>query len=135
MYNTDGFFVRSFGKGTLEHPSDITAANDGRVMVVERYDSCVHIFSEDGDYLDNFRLQARCCCPSIVFHQLSTHVVIAGMKEEEGVVVEIFTKDGDFVRSTQIHEESRIGGMTVTRDGRIALPLEDIDEKCKVLVI
>ena len=48
VYDTDGLFVRSFGEGTLKKAYDITAANDGRVMVVDWGDSCVHIFSEDG---------------------------------------------------------------------------------------
>ena len=134
VYDTDGLFVHSFGEGTFKDASDITAANDARIMVVEWSDSCVHIFSEEGDYLDKFKLQERCYYPSIAFHQLSKHVVIAGKKEESGLVVEIFTKDGEFVRSTQIHEE-RIRGMTVARDGRIALLLRYVDAKCKVLVI
>ena len=118
---------------------DITAANDGRVMVVDLDDSCVHIFSEDGDYLDKFKLQGRNYHPRIAFHQLTEHVVIAVInKEKESVVVvEIFTKDGEFVRSTQIHEEQidRIAEMTVTRDGRIAVLLEDIRSAWKVIVI
>ena len=133
VYDTDGLFVRSFGKGTFEKTSDITAANDGRVMVVERDDSCVHIFSEDGDYLDKFKLQGRYYFPGIAFHMSSEHVVIAATKEEESVVfVEVFTKDGEFVRSTQIHEEQIdiTTGMTVTRDGRIVVSLGN-----KVLVI
>ena len=122
----------------MKNPCDITAANDGRVMVVDRDGSCVHIFSEDGDYLDKFKLQGRCYYPCIAFHQLTEHVVIAGEKEEESVVVvEIFTKDGKFVRSCQmqIHEMWGIRGMTVTRDGRIAVLLRYIDGKWKVLVI
>ena len=135
VYDTDGLYVRSFGEGTLKFARDITAANDGRVMVLERDDSCVHIFSEDGDYLDKFKPQERYFNPRIAFHQLTEHVVIAGLKPV--VVVEIFTKDGEFVRSTQIHEERiyYIRGMTVTRNGRIALLLQDIGDKFKVLVI
>ena len=135
-YNNDGLFVRSFGEGTLKKTWDITAANDGRVMVVD-LDDCVHIFSEDRDYPDKFKLQGRDRYPRIAFHQLTEHVivVIAGRKEGEPVVVvEIFTKDGEFVRSTQIHEQ-QIRGMTVTRDGRIALLLQGINDKWKVLVI
>ena len=148
VYDTDGLYVRSFGEGTLrtlECGCDITAANDGRVMVVDEIgddDSCVHIFSEGGDYLDKFKLQGRFygyCFTRIAFHQLTESVVIAGEKEESVVGVEIFTKDGEFVRSTQIHEERNhyIQGMTVTRDGRIALLLSDIiyNIKFKVLVI
>ena len=144
VYDTDGLYVRSFGEGTLKIADDITAANDGRVMVVDEIgndDSCVRIFSEDGDYLDKLKLQGRddfFRVPRIAFHQLTESVVIAGLKKEELVVdVEIFTKDGEFVRSTQIHEEGNhyIQGMTVTRDGRIAVLLGDIDDKFKVLVI
>ena len=131
VYDTDGLFVGSFGlKEACDITSDITAANDGRVMVVKRDDSSVHIFSEDGDYLDKFKLQGSYFSPSIAFHQLSGHVVIAGKKPGEPVVVVEITKDGEFVRSTQIHEERSITRMTVTRDGRIGLLLRN-----KVLVI
>ena len=142
VYDTDGLFVRTFRGGTLMGWSDITAANDGRVMVVQENGSCVYIFSEDGDYLDKFKLQGHYYYPSIAFHQLTEHVVIADKKEEESVVVvEIFTKDGKFVRSTQMqsHEIQRVDvrGMPVTRDGRIAVLLSYMfaDGKCKVLVI
>ena len=138
VYDTDGLFVRSFGKGILKGPNDVTATNDGRVMVVEWGDSCVHIFSEDGDYLDKFKLQGRYDHLRIAFQPLNGHVVIAGEnKEELVVIVEIFTKDGKFVRSTQIHEEriQCITGMTVTMSGRIAVLLQDIGYKWKVLVI
>ncbi|XP_068733033.1 uncharacterized protein [Montipora capricornis] len=126
----DGLFVCSFGEGTLKSAFDITAANDGRVMVGNLDDHYVHIFSEDGHHLDKFQFEAGLCpytYASIAFHMLSKHVVIAGMKasnvEDKFVVVEIFTKDGDFVRCTQISVEpfQLIRGMTVTRDGRIAL--------------
>ena len=138
VYDTDGLFVCSFGEGTLKGAWDITAANDSRVMVVEWDDFCVHIFSEDGAHLAKFKLQGRYFHPRIAFHQLTEHVVMACKKEGEAVVVvEIFIKDGEFVRSTPIHEQ-RIGditGMTVTRDGRIVLLLRDINDKWKVLVI
>ena len=136
VYDTDGLFVRSFGEGTLKRVRDITAANDGRVMVVEAVDSYVHIFSEDGDYLDKFKLQGGYNFPRIAFHQLSEHVVIAGNIDARVGVVEIFTKDGEFVRSTQIFEERilYIMGITVTPGGEIAVLLLDIDDKWKVLV-
>ena len=136
VYDTDGQFVQSLRDGTLEDLCDITAANDGCVMVVGRDDSCVHIFSEDGVHLNQFKLLGSYRYPRIAFHFLSEHVVIAGKKEEPVVVVEIFTKDGDFVRSTQIHDKQigDISGMTVTRNGQIAL-LVIIDDKWKVLVI
>ena len=81
VYDTDGRFVRSFGEETLKCAWDITAANDGRVMVVERDGSCVHIFSEDGDYLEKFKLQGRDFYLSIAFHRASEHVVMAGAQQ------------------------------------------------------
>ena len=140
VYDTDGRFVRSFGEEILKGALDITAANDGRVMVLTWGDSCVHIFSEDGDYLKSFELQGRYVRPRIAFHQASEHVVIAGKERSTNdlLCVKIFTKDGEFVRSTQILEEEYffIIGMTVTKDGRIALILRDVlNYECKVLVI
>ena len=140
VYDTDGLFVRSFGKGVLKKACDITAANDGRVMVVDwNWDgSCVHIFTEDGHHLDKFKLQGglHYDYPSIAFHMLNEHVVTDGYHKEKPVV-KIFTKDGEFVRSTQIHEErvNCIKGITVARDGRIGVLLVYINDKCKVLVI
>ena len=135
VYDTDGLFVRSFGEETFKCADDIAAANDGRVMVVERDDSCVHIFSEDGVHLNKFKFHGRYWCPRITFHRGNENVVIAG-KRECLLHVEIFTKDGDFVRSTQIHGEQYLSivGMTVTMDGRIAVILVDTDSKRKVLV-
>ena len=139
VYDPDGLFVRSFGEAILKKACDITAANDGRVMVVDwNWDgSSVHIFSEDGRHLYNFKLQGGYYdYPSIAFHMVSEHVVINSNNKEEPVV-EIFSKDGEFVCSTQIHEERIhfVKGMTVARDGRIAVLLEDINDKCKALVV
>ena len=136
VYDTDGLFVCSFGEGTLRAKS-ITAANDGRVLLVDWLDFCVDIFSEDGHHLDKFLLQGY-GYPKIAFNILSEHVVIVGEKgERNNLVVEIFTKDWVSVRSTEIYAELilPLKGMTVTRDGRIALV--GIDSSCtsKVLVI
>ena len=139
MYDTDGRFVRSFGEEALEHPLDITAANDGRVMVVEGFGSCVHIFSEDGDYLEKFELQERHYFPCIAFHRASEHVVITANQKRPGELrilhVVIFTKDGEFVRSTEYEGGFWSCRVTVTKDGRIAVLVKDIDRKWKVLVI
>ena len=145
-YDTDGLLVRYFGERTLNWATDITAANDGCFMVVE-WDDCVHIFSEDGDHMKTFKLQGcyslpviagkeeRYSFPRIAFHRGSEDVVIAGTDKEGLLHVEIFSKDGDFVRSTQIHEVHDLSGMTVTMDGRIALLLRNTGDKFKVLVI
>ena len=135
-YETDGQFVRSFGKGILKDAWDITAANDGRVMVVDNYDSCVHIFSEDGDHLNKFKLQRSYDQPRIAFHRASEHVV-AGNEEDKHLHVEIYTKDGEFVRSTQIHEEriDYVEEITVTTEGRITVVGRYVTEKKNVFVL
>ena len=140
-YETDGQFVRSFGEGILEHAWDITAANDGRVMVVGTgCESYVHIFSELGDHLNKFKLQGYYLSPIIViaFHRASEHVVVAGVGIESGFLcVEISTKDGQFVRSTQIHEEGilSVRGITVTTEGRIAVVANYFPRNNKLLVL
>ena len=130
VYEADGQFVREFGKDILKNARDITAANDGRVMVVDSDDCCVQIFTEHGKYLNKFKLQE---CYSrllfkncqIAFHRASDHVVFAGSTRETPLQVKIYTKDGEFVRSTQINDEriQYLPGMTVTTEGRIVVLL------------
>ncbi|XP_078380872.1 uncharacterized protein LOC144663708 [Oculina patagonica] len=141
VYETDGQFVCEFGKGILTYTRDITAANDGRVMVVDK-DCCVHIFSEHGDHLNKFKLKGCYSTRRIAFHPASQHVVVAGTDQEKKdllkINVEIYTKDGEFTRSTQIFEKGIhlffLGGMTVTTEGRIAVAFRYAGY-AKVLVI
>ncbi len=123
VYETDGQFVREFGKGILKNVQDITAANDGHVVVVDRYDN-VHIFSEHGDHLNKFKVQGYYHTPRIAFHRASEHIVVAG-KDKNILHVEIYTKDGEFTRSLPIYEKQTgifvIGRITVTTEGRIAV--------------
>ena len=128
VYENDGEFVRSFGEGTLNSAFNITAANDGRVMVVDKSDSFVRIFSEDGDHLNKFKRQECYRFPEIVFHHASEYVVVASAEpEKEHLHVEIYTRDGKFVRSFQIHEEriEYLRGIAVTLEGRIALVVRE----------
>ena len=137
-YETDGQFVRSFGEGILKDAGDITVANDGRVMVVDRDDSCVDIFSEDGDHHNKFKLERSNSQPRIAFHRASEHVVVADVKERTELLhVGIYTKDGEFVHSTQIHEEGMraVTGITVTTEGRIAVVAYYYNRNSKVLVL
>ncbi|XP_022810039.1 uncharacterized protein LOC111347047 [Stylophora pistillata] len=137
-YDTNGKFVRSFGKGILVSAWDFTVATDGHVMVVDRDDSCVHIFSEHGEHLNKFKLQRNdCYYTSIAFHRTGEHVVIAGAREEKKLLqVEIYSKDGEFVRSCveiQIDESFSVIGITVTTEGRIAVVVDTYRSQ-KVLV-
>ena len=136
VYKTDGQFVDSFGEG-MENPWDITAANDGRVLVVERDASCLHIFSEDGKHFNTIKLQGCYSPPRIAFRRESEHVVVAGVERNKDLLqVEIYTKDGEFFRSIQIHDE-KIGdfqGIAVSTSGRIAIIVIQ-GSQSKVLVL
>ena len=142
VYETDRQSVHEFEDEIyLTYASDITAANDGRVMAVDWNDSCVHIFSEHGEHLKEFKLQRCYGRPRIAFHRPSEHVVVARKKggKLELLHMDIYSKDGEFVRGVQIHEEEiyRLGGITVTTEGRIAVVCEYWKEDLppKVLVI
>ena len=138
VYGTSGYFVCEFGRHTLKNASDITVAGDGRVMVVDWLDSCVHIFSEHGDHLNMLTHRGRYSYPRIAFHRASEHVVVAGKERDKDLLhVDIYTKDGEFARSTQIHEKKidYLRGITATTERRFALACEYKDLPAKVLVI
>ena len=125
VYETDGKFVCSFGEQILTNPCDITTVSDGRVMVVQGYPSRVHILSEQGDHLNTFDLQISMAFSKIAFHKASQHVVVVGGKDYDTNIlhIEIYTKYGEFVRSTLVNmgQSYFLIGMAVTTDDRIAL--------------
>ena len=123
-YNTDGEFVRSFGKGIIRFAYTVIVTNDGRAMVADQGDHCVHIFSESGDYLDKFKLQQRDCdYTSITFHRAGEQVVAAGILARNLLQVEIYSKDGEFVYCVEIAIDGwfrNLRKITLTTKGRIA---------------
>ena len=123
-YNTDGEFVRSFGKGIIRSAFAVIVANDGRAMVADQGDHCVHIFGESGDYLDKFKLQRiDYYNTSITFHRAGEQVVVAGTRLGKLLQVEIYSKDGKFVDCAEIPMDDGIyfvKGITLTTKGRIA---------------
>ena len=127
VYETDGQFVCSFGEQILTSPHDITTVSDGRVMVVQEHPSRVDIFSEQGDHLNTFDLQISMAFSKIAFQRASQHVVVVGDKDYNPDIlhIEIYTKDGEFVRSTPFNlgQSYSLTGMTVTTEGHIAVVL------------
>ena len=138
-YGSNGEFVRSFGREILSYGEDITVANDGRVLVLCVYfdslpsvfhkgDYFVRIFSERGDYLNQFKLyRDNVCQPKITFHPAGGHVVVACREREINLMrVTIYSKDGEFVRSLFVKIQDslvsfKIGGITLKNDGSIAV--------------
>ncbi|CAH3164572.1 unnamed protein product, partial [Pocillopora meandrina] len=126
VYETNGEFVCSFGEQILRSPYDITTVSDGRVMVVQGCaPSRVHIFSEQGDYINKFNLPMSTTYPKIAFHKESQQVIVAALKEyiSDLLTKLICTKDGEFVQSTVIPmgESVILDGIAVTTEGRIAV--------------
>ncbi len=138
VYETDGQFVRSFGEGILKDTADITAASDGRVMVLDGFSNHthVHIFSEHGDHLNTFKFEGCYYVPRIAFHWASGNVVVACVEAGNYQLhVQIYNKDGVFMRNTQIQQQyyekqaiarvplyaATVRGITVTTAGHIAV--------------
>ena len=94
--------------------------------MVERWGPrVVHIFSEQGDHLNKFCLQRSVFSPKIVFHRESQQVALVDTDNILGkLYIEIYTKDGEFVRSISIHKVksfSSLQGIAVTTEGCIAV--------------
>ena len=123
VYENDGQFVGGFGEGLLRRVTDLALATDDRVIVLDEF-SYVHMFSEHGDHLSEFKLWT--CLLSkrrIAFHHSSEHVVVADVKDDY-VYLHIYTKDGELVRSTQTYVNGICPfqrGIIVTAEGHVAL--------------
>ena len=104
VYETNGQLDCSFGQQILRYPRWITPVSDNRVMVVQRPPIVVHIFSEQGDHLNKFCLQGFAFSPKIVFHRESQQVALVSTETfSDEFYIEIYTKDGEFLRSISIH--------------------------------
>ena len=139
VFNHDGGYVCSFGEGILKSARDITTVPDGSVMVIDEDDFCVHVFTEDGTQLNKFNINTKGDFCRVASHPAGEHVVIACI--EPGTYrprVDIYTKDGKFVRAIALDEERILGlaRITVTMEGHIAaVVVEDQHDNGKVIVI
>ena len=146
VYEQHGKVVCCFGEGEFKDATDITAANDGRVMIMDHGDSSVHLFTVEGQQLDKFNINIEeDCYYRIARHPAGEHVVVAGY--ERGTLclrVAIYTTSGEFVRRIPLDEELESGlitgmtgitGITVTMEGHIAVPLMHLDDTWEVIVI
>ena len=140
VYEHEGTYVRSFGEGILKDAFDITASPDGQVMILDRDDSCVFIFTEDGEQQRKFNINNKedqywriACHPSGEF------AVVAGWERATDYpFVAVYTKDGKFVRRIKLNERVvnlGIRGMTVSMKGHIAVAVRDVSHNGKVIVL
>ena len=94
--------------------------------MVERWGlRVVHIFSEQGDHLNKFCLQGSLFSPKIVFHRESQQVAVVDTENfSDKLYIEIYTKDGEFVRSISTHMGKPLFSpqeIAVTTEGCIAV--------------
>ena len=122
--------------------SAVAAANDGYVIVTSggRDDLYrVDVFSEKGKRNCKSQVESSYHYPQATFHQVSGHVVVAGIEKakERHIQIMIYTKNGEFVRSIESDKEDVVylRGTIVTINGRIASVYGDKLLNFKVLVV
>ena len=147
----DGTYIGDISEQTLARFQDITAVDDGRIMVLA-LDS-VYVYADvtaDHDVDDLFfRRVSRFLrkfpvvpdAKAITFHWATGHVIIASQTSQRSQVL-LYSKDGDFERGIDIALGKRdlITAATVTTDGRICVLVsthssEDCDCTSKVFVL
>ena len=127
VFEPHGQFLRTFGERILEGALDISAANDNRVMVLDRGGDCVQVFSEDGKHLFHFQLQTSLRCSKITFSRSIDCVVVAA----DGKVL-IYTNKGQYVNDFEVYA-NKIQGITAF-DRCIGLACADKTGESTVLV-
>lgn len=141
VYNTyNGQFVRSFGEGKLKDASAITAAHDGRVLVVGKDGSHVHVFSEMGEHLGNFQVRGFHFSLNIAFYRSSArHIVVAGKEnlKKYRLHMHIYTVEGELVRTIQLDGKGidYLSTVTVSKEGHFAVVYRGVQDSEKVLVV
>ena len=138
IYEHDGRYVRSFGERTLKNVTDITAVPDGLVVVMDKGDSSVHVFTEEGQQKFKFNINTEEQeYYRVTYHPAGEHVVFAGYQRgKDRMCVAVYTKDGEFERTVKADERIRvISGVAVSVDGRIAVTFTDHNSSRKVIVL
>ena len=138
-HELSGEFVCRFGEELRMCATDIAATCDGRVMIVDSRDSCVHLFTEEGQQLAKFNISTHAPFANyfIAHHPVGDHVVVA-YKRRDHLELAIYTVKGELVRMIQLAEGVlEVSGITVSMDGHIAVAFEGqrpLNEKVVVVV-
>ena len=130
----DGTRIGYISEQTLEGIQDVTAVDDGRIMVLDS-DSNVYVFADVtadhgvddlffpriSRFLSKFPVARQ--AKAIAFHSATGHVIIASQSPEEPSRVSLYSKDGDFEHSIDIGLEKNhlISAATVTTNGRLCV--------------
>ena len=145
-YKSDGkpIIHKGFGQDILMEPTDMTVANGGLLMVLNR-DGHVVTFDKDGKHLPerDFYHKGDSPANALAFHSKSEHVVISSLEPGFFVNISIYDKSGACVHN--IHQggeqmtkkeqrECVPPKIALTKDGNIAVLVGSVGE-CKVVVL
>ena len=145
-YKSDGkpIIHKGFGQDILMEPTDMTVANGGLLMVLNR-DGHVVTFDKDGKHLPerDFYHKGDSPANALAFHSESEHVVISSLEPGFFVNISIYDKSGACVHN--IHQggeqmtkkeqrECVPPKIALTKDGNIAVLVGSVGE-CTVVVL
>ena len=145
-YKSDGkpIIHKGFGQDILMEPTDMTVANGGLLMVLNRNGHVV-TFDKDGKHLPerDFYHEGDSPAKALAFHSKSEHVVISSLEPGFFVNISIYDKSGACVHN--IHQggeqmtkkeqrECVPPKIALTKDGNIAVLAGSVGE-CKVVVL
>lgn len=131
VYESDGGFLQSFGKGILSNVQDIAAAYDGYWLVLDTDEdsACIRVFDAEGHHLNRFSIRGSIpdTGSAVVFHRASETVLVASLQSESRVEVSMYSKEFKFVRVVkfEINGGPFITGITATVNGYIAVPAKN----------
>ena len=151
VHELSGEFVCRFGEGVFKSAADISATCDGRVVIVDRGHSCVHLLTEEGQQLAKFDISIEGYeyfrSFRIAHHPTSEHVVVAFFKRQRDfcfrLTIYIYTMKGELVRKirsgifggSDVVRLLSLTGITVTLQGHIAVTLTNNSLGSEVFVL
>ena len=145
-YRSDGKSIihKGFGQDILMEPTDMTVANGGLLMVLNR-DGHVVTFDKDGKHLPerDFYHKGDSPANALAFHSESEHVVISSLEPGFFVNISIYDKSGACVHNIyqggeqmtkKEQRECVPPKIALTKDGNIAVLVGSVGE-CTVVVL
>ena len=111
-------------------------------MILDGDNSCIFIFTDDGQWQCKFNINTKeDDYRHIACHPSGDYVVVTGEERRtEYLSVVIYTKDGEFVRRIELHEEEmhNVKAIAVSMEGHIAaavaVAVREFFDKGKVIV-
>ena len=152
VHQADGEMVNNFSVSQfVREPTCIIPGSEDHVMVLSSEgnigffnNNLIHFFDAEGHLLKSLNCRVFFLLPVKVmeFHLSTEHILIPSGNYVGALKIQIRTKDGKRVRNLRIQTDKicSVSGITVTKDGRIAVlctiqEIQSNDEKHLVLVI